>query len=126
MGLPERISELALLYGSIAKFADTVGVARNTVYGWTKSTGNPKASDLALLTSKTSVDLNWLLTGEGNKPIAPNVNEKVDSDTLGSIERSIVFVLKEIEAQKGMLLSTGTTPELIASHVLEVYKQTKR
>jgi len=47
-------------------FAKELGVGRNVLYNWEYNKGTPRGAALLKLYEKFSVNINWLLSGEGS------------------------------------------------------------
>ena len=64
-GFAERLTALAKQKGGTAALAQSAGISKRTLEKWLAGETQPKADALKKIASSTSVDLNWLVTGEG-------------------------------------------------------------
>jgi uncharacterized coiled-coil protein SlyX len=96
--------------GSVAGFAEKIGAGESTVNTWNNGQ-IPKGSFLKRIHSLFSVNINWLLTGEGEPYI-------IDKDKAGASTREEITIYKDGNeaAEDGFKVSGALT---MAARVLE-------
>lgn len=79
--------------------AEKLGVKKSVIAGWEDDLKEPRANRLQMLAGLLSVSITWLLTGEGEGPDAPDLNEPVSDDLLD--------LLAEMRALRGQIAICG-------------------
>lgn len=95
------------------EFAERLGVKVKTLKSWEDDLSEPRANKLSMMAGMLNVSLSWLLTGEGEGPVDPEVGDlspdvnvlleefrdlqvqmAATSDRLGRLERELRSTLK--------------------------------
>jgi transcriptional regulator with XRE-family HTH domain len=71
---PGRLREALESYGSASKAADAIGRSEGAVRKWLHGKSQPNVSDLRAICEITGVNVEWLVTGHGNKHGIPGAD----------------------------------------------------
>ena len=82
-----------------AGLATKLGVKKQTLEAWENDLKEPRANRLQMLAGMLGVSLQWLLTGEGDGPAAPEDDAVVDADVLD--------LLAELRGLRSEIKTTG-------------------
>lgn len=108
----DRIKEIRKIKGlTQQKFADELGLKRNTVGGYEIGTVSPSDRTIADISQKFDVNENWLRTGEGEMMKPMNRDAEIAS-FMGDVmhgesddfRRRLVAVLAKLDASEWALL----------------------
>lgn len=77
-----------------AELARRLGVRKATLAGWEDDFSEPRANKLSMMAGLLNVSLSWLLTGEGEGPLAPG-----DDKPLGADLSDILTEMRDLRAQ---------------------------
>lgn len=77
--------------------AEKTGIKRNTIYGWIKGPGEPRASDLVAISNETGCSIQWLATGIDGEPQRPDSLEALTS----SPDNSVAVARFTVQASAG-------------------------
>ena len=81
-GFKDRLELLIkeLSGGNKAQFSGMLGITPVNIQGWLNRGSLPSSAQLLNIANKTNVNLNWLLTGEGEKHIAEKTPVVADDE----------------------------------------------
>ena len=82
-----------------AELSKRMGIKVKTLKSWEDDLSEPRANKLSMMAGLLNVSLPWLLTGEGDGPLAPG--EK------GALSQDAVSVLAEIHDVRAQLASSS-------------------
>ena len=84
---------------SQTEFARRLGVNKSTVRDWENDLKEPRANRLQMLAGILGVSITWLLTGEGDGPDAPDLDEAMTGD--------LIDLLAEMRALRVEIAASG-------------------
>jgi len=84
---------------SQAAFGAKLGVKRSVIAGWEDDLKEPRANRLQMLAGILGVSITWLLTGEGDGPDAPDLDEAMTGD--------LIDLLAEMRALRVEIAASG-------------------
>lgn len=95
---------------NIKDFAEITGMPYRTAQSYLSGDREPNADGMKIICTQLRVNINWLLTGEGEHFI-------VDGDSMDSNEQSLLFIYRDMnDVGKRVALRTmtsfGNAPEL--------------
>jgi len=67
---------------SQAAFGTKLGVKKSTIVAWENDLKEPRANRLQMLAGILGVSITWLLTGEGEGPAAPDLEDAMTGDLI--------------------------------------------
>jgi len=126
MELGERLKKVRENLGfNQSEFSEELDdITRGTISNWERENSSPSIKYLTILNQKFNININWLLTGEGNCRIDSviNNNDKIIDKTYNHLKTRLKFIrekmdynneyfCKKINTTKGMLKNweTGNT-----------------
>lgn len=89
--LAENLKKIRIKLGlSVAKFADKLEMSANTLTNYEKNRREPSLNLFVQLDKKLNINLNWLVSGQGNM-----FNEQQPSASDDELEQKVVEVMKK-------------------------------
>lgn len=77
----QRLQALADKARSVTAFAAQCGVPQRTMHSWVKGEREPRVSDIALISERTGVSLEWLVSGKGLMQLTDAANPEARGST---------------------------------------------
>lgn len=126
MELKDRIKKIRTDAGLTQKeFADKIGVGRKYISGWETDQVEPGAARLFVVAEKFNVNIDWLLTGEGEpyktrKSVDPETRDEIEREYIQNIfaalperaRKQILVVLRKMVAENSSAQNTTTNNQI--------------
>lgn len=101
---------------SQAAFAGKLGVKPAVIAGWEDDLKEPRANRLSMVAGILGVSITWLLTGQGEGPEAPDLDDAMTDDLLD--------LLAEMRALRGQITASGDKLGRLEKRLRSALKET--
>ena len=126
MELKDRIRKIRTDAGLTQKdFGERIGVGRIYVSGWETNQSEPGKARLFVIAEKFNVNIDWLLTGEGEpyknkRSVDPETRDEIEREYIQNIfaalperaRKQILVVLRKMVAENSSAQSTTTNNQI--------------
>jgi transcriptional regulator with XRE-family HTH domain len=110
--LAARIREMVEQFDTVADAAKHAGISLSALEGYISGRSAPSAIPLAELALKTGYDLQWVMTGTGEKRRSPEVQANIDETVrVWGLARELIDGWRDVYGEAGIQLSKDKMDE---------------